>query len=531
MSNKNAHTFPRDEELPELGDDSEDVSFDEDLPHLNVTPSHIHQRQPKMFSERYGKDWPPPPGMIVADKYRVDRLLGAGGMGVIVVAKHEELGQEVAIKFLNPDAMSDPDVITRFKREARALATIQSDHVVRVLDIGALPSGEPFMVMEYLEGTDLARMVKVRGPLGIEETVGYILQACEPLAEAHAAGIVHRDLKPSNLFLARKADGTRIVKVIDFGISKMVSGAALEGELSMTKTQAILGSPLYIAPEQLKSARTVDARADIWAIGVIMYKLLTGHPPFMGDTMAQLCAMVLLEPAPPLTAKRPDAPPGLAQVIQKCLEKDPGARFQSIPELATALLPFAPPGSEMVIPRLQYILSQNGEVPTVPPADPSASGHRLEVGPGLASIGTMEQSSPSQSYPQLPVAALPPRQGMSTLSVALICGIVAAVVSVLVVFAIRGFAKPVPPAPPPEPVVTVPIISTPPPATAATTSASAAAAADSASATTAASADPAGSAKPKPSATASATARPALQGGGTWRPSKDPEHHEFGDRK
>src|SRR5262249_29408438 len=202
-------------------------------------------------------------GDVLAGKYRVERVLGRGGMGVVVQAMHVQLEQRVAIKFLLPQTVSNPDAVTRFAREARAASKIQGEHVARVLDVGTLESGAPFMVMEYLEGQDLSQLLESRGLLHVDEAIDYILQACEALAEAHAAGIVHRDLKPANMYLTKRADGSPIVKVLDFGISKVI--AKDSSDASMTRTSALMGSPVYMSPEQMKATRNVDARADIWA--------------------------------------------------------------------------------------------------------------------------------------------------------------------------------------------------------------------------------------------------------------------------
>ena len=299
--------------------------------------------------------WPPSPGTVLLGKYVVEHVLGRGGMGVVVVAQHRQLHQRVAIKFLHPAAMKNADVVARFAREARVLASIQSEHVVRFLDVGTLERGEPYMIMECLEGTDLSRLVKRRGPLPIEEAVEYILQACEPLAEAHAAGIVHRDLKPSNLYLARRADA-HIIKVIDFGISKLMA-RDVEDEGSLTTTSVVLGSPLYMSPEQLRSSKEIDARVDIWALGVILHKLLTGKTPWMADTLAQLCAAILLQAPPKVTEIRPSVPLALEAVILKCMEKDPDNRYQNVAELAQALSPFsiAPQSSAAVLRTLRLL--------------------------------------------------------------------------------------------------------------------------------------------------------------------------------
>jgi len=197
-------------------------------------------------------------GQMLAGKYRIDRVLGAGGMGVVVAATHVQLDQKVAIKFLLPVALANADVVARFQREARACVKITSEHVARVIDVGTLDTGAPYMVMEYLEGTDLAHRI-VEGQLSVREAVRFVLEACEALAEAHAAGIIHRDLKPANLYLARRADKTSMVKVLDFGISKTISAGGASpsfGGGAMTSTQAVMGSPYYMSPEQLMSAKT-----------------------------------------------------------------------------------------------------------------------------------------------------------------------------------------------------------------------------------------------------------------------------------
>ncbi|MEZ4313007.1 MAG: serine/threonine-protein kinase [Polyangiaceae bacterium] len=248
------------------------------------------------------------PGDILNGKYRVDKVLGAGGMGVVVAATHLHLEEKVAIKFLLPDAAKSKDVVERFKREGKAAVKIKSEHVARVSDVGELDNGAPFMVMEFLQGQDLSEMVETQGALPVAAAIEYVLQACEALAEAHALGIVHRDLKPANLFLSHRADGSPCIKVLDFGISKILSSVSSPG---MTKTTAVMGSPLYMSPEQMKSSKDVDHRTDIWSLGAILYELLSGNPPFIADTMPQLCLMILQDPLPPLHTVRHDIPPQL----------------------------------------------------------------------------------------------------------------------------------------------------------------------------------------------------------------------------
>src|SRR3954454_18638740 len=216
-------------------------------------------------------------GRVLAGKYRIERVLGRGGMGVVVAAHHIHLDEKVAIKFLLPEAVANAEVLGRFVREARAAVRIKSEHVARVSDVGTLEGGEPYMVMEYLEGSDLAEWLLQRGALPVEQAVEFLLQASEAIAEAHALGIVHRDLKPANLFVVRRADGLLSIKVLDFGISKVTDASMAAG--AATSTLALMGSPLYMSPEQMESARTADARSDIWSLGVILYELLTGACP------------------------------------------------------------------------------------------------------------------------------------------------------------------------------------------------------------------------------------------------------------
>ncbi|HTN90959.1 MAG TPA: serine/threonine-protein kinase, partial [Sorangium sp.] len=259
-------------------------------------------------------------GDVLAEKYEVERVLGEGGMGVVVAARHLLLGERVAIKFLLPQARERADLVARFLREGQAAARIRSEHVTRVYDVGTLARGEPYLVMEYLEGTDLKALLRNRGPLPVELACDYLLQACEALAEAHALGIIHRDLKPGNLFLSQRADGSPLIKVIDFGISKMALAAepAARKERDMTESSAMLGSPLYMAPEQMVSSKSVDARADVWSMGAILYQLLTGATPFHGDSVMEIYDRILEGP-PRASALRVDVPERLEWVVQRCL--------------------------------------------------------------------------------------------------------------------------------------------------------------------------------------------------------------------
>jgi serine/threonine-protein kinase len=297
-------------------------------------------------------------GDILAGKYQVERILGSGGMGVVVAARHIHLDERVAIKFLLPEAAKKPTIVARFLREGRAASKIKSEHVARVYDVGTLEAGLPYIVMEYLEGSDLAAIVKQLGPLPVEEAVEHILQACEALAEAHMAGIIHRDLKPGNLFLTTRADGSPAVKVIDFGISKVAE--KLGEELEITGTLEARGSPLFMSPEQMVSTRDVDQRSDIWSLGIALFHLLTGEYPFQAATMPQICGLVLTAEPRRLLPLRPDAPPELEQVVLCCLQKDPKDRFQSVAELAQALCEFAPPHARISADRAARVVGGGG---------------------------------------------------------------------------------------------------------------------------------------------------------------------------
>jgi serine/threonine-protein kinase len=322
---------------------------------------------------------PVQPGQMLADKYRVERVLGTGGMGVVVAARHVELNILVAIKFLLPHVLSHQQAVTRFAREARASVRIKSEHVARVSDVGTLDSGAPYMVMEYLEGTDLASYLRSRRRLSIDRALHFVLQACQAIAEAHAIGIVHRDLKPANLFLTRGADGSDIVKVLDFGISKNIDPDASHGTASMTTAAGALGSPTYMSPEQLTEAGEVDERTDIWALGVILFELLVGAPPFRAENLPKLFLAILHQKTPSPTQARPDLPPALVSTIMRCLEKDRTKRFANIDEFAASLIEVAPARARLSIERIARL--------TVAGGVPSRSSSHMRSGAPVDSTG------------------------------------------------------------------------------------------------------------------------------------------------
>ena len=277
-------------------------------------------------------------GTVIGGKYRVESVLGQGGAGIVVAAVHRELRQHVAIKLLHNDA--DAEHKERFLREARAAVRLHGEHVARVTDVGRLPRGAPYLVMEMLHGEDLGKLVE-RGRLPVAQAVDFVLQACEGLAEAHAHGIVHRDVKPRNLFLARRPNGQSVVKILDFGIAK--AQTVTPGAAKLTLTATVMGTPHYMSPEQARDSREVDARADVWSLGVCLYELLAGMVPFDGPSVAEIFARILTASPMPLTELRSDLPEELWNVVERSLAKDPGDRPHDVAELAAALEPF---GSE-----------------------------------------------------------------------------------------------------------------------------------------------------------------------------------------
>jgi serine/threonine-protein kinase len=317
-------------------------------------------------------------GSIIAGKYLVEETIAEGGIGVVVVAKHLALQQRVAIKYLKPKTLANPTLVERFVREARLAAQLTSEHVVRVYDVGTLPEGGPYMVMEYLVGEDLGHTVQ-NGPLPITRAVDYVLQACDALAEAHALRIVHRDIKPENLFLAQRASATSVLKIIDFGISKVAPKRGDEGYWG-TETGASerFGTPLYMSPEQLRSTSSVDARTDIWSLGVVLHELLAGALPFPGSDLPQVCTSVLTAAPTPITTVRDDTSPELEAVILRCLEKDPTRRYRNVAELAQALVPFGPASAIDRAQQIAEVVRRAGDSVRPPPPASTSSPARAQ---------------------------------------------------------------------------------------------------------------------------------------------------------
>jgi serine/threonine protein kinase len=365
-------------------------------------------------------------GDILADKYRIEGTLGTGGMGVVVAATHLKLGTRVAIKFLRPSVCEAPEAVERFLREARAAARIEGEHVARVTDVATLDSGSPYMVMELLRGSDLAGLLKKERRLEVAAAVEYVLQACEAIAEAHAMGLVHRDLKPSNLFLTRRPDGTPLVKVLDFGISKTLMTARaslLPG--SLTDPSSSIGSPLYMSPEQIRGAARVDHRTDIWSLGVVLHELVAGRPPFVRDSLPALYVAIAEDAAAPLCSVRPDVPEPLETVVLRCLEKDPALRVQSIADLAQALAAVAPKSAQTSIERIVRIANAPSPYATTtdpaPNVDPHGPTEPLSASrssaAGHSAWGATRRSSLQRAVPWVALGGLVAAVGLAAVAI------------------------------------------------------------------------------------------------------------------
>jgi serine/threonine-protein kinase len=345
-------------------------------------------------------DIPVEVGEVLAGKYKVEEVLGVGGMGVVVAARHIQLEQKVALKFLRPEAMQSAEAVERFTREARNAVRLRSEHVAKVTDVGKLDSGAPYMVMEYLEGADLSRVVQATGSIAIDEAVFFVLQACEAIAEAHSLGIIHRDLKPQNLFVTRRVDGKPLIKVLDFGISKSID---TQSGLSLTRTSSIMGSPLYMSPEQMRSSKNVDQRSDIWALGVILYELLTGRVPFEAEAIPELCLKVVQDAPDPPKQLRPEIGEGLSAIVLKCLEKDANHRFSNVAELAAALEPHSAVSARGSSERIASTLNLPSRPPMVSISSFStSSGSNPKIGTGGTAWGTT-QALEAKKRQRLPI--------------------------------------------------------------------------------------------------------------------------------
>ncbi len=333
-------------------------------------------------------------GSVLAGKYRLERLIGVGGMGAVVQAHHQDLGESVAIKFLLPRTLGKSRQAARFFREARAASRLKSAHVARVFDVDRRPDGTPFIVMEYLTGETLAKRLAREGRAPVVELVDEVLEACEAIAEAHSLGMAHRDLKPANLFLARGAGNLVSLKVLDFGILKHL-GSEGEGE-DATTGEAPIGSPPYMSPEQLTRPADVDHRTDIWSLGVCLYEGLAGKTPFAAAGFGELCAQIIQQEPPALAASRPELDPALVALVGRCLKKERAERFGSIRELGREL---APHGSERARRSLAVIEAVSAPAVDVPLASEPEPVERPELDTGTLTAATESPAPRSTATP------------------------------------------------------------------------------------------------------------------------------------
>jgi len=347
-----------------------------------------------------------PPGTVVGGKFVIDTLVGSGAMSLVYRARHSELDEYVALKFLRRGWQDNGEIRARFTREAKAVAKLTSEHAARVLDVARTDDGVPFLVMEYLEGEDLGATLN-RGRVAVRDGVDWTIEACDALAEAHVHGIVHRDVKPENLFLVRR-HGRLQVKLLDFGVSKMALTGAVDSRVDVSKTTSLIGTPLYMAPEQVRTSASSDARSDIWALGAVLYELLAGRPPFLADTLPEVCALILEGGYVPLAALRPDVSEDLSAIVDRCLTKNADQRFQSVADLALALLPFAHPRKHADVERLTRIQRLAGlssaQVASIPP---SPDGSLLPEIPRQSAVPVLEPEPRRAPSPALSSSSAP----------------------------------------------------------------------------------------------------------------------------
>jgi serine/threonine-protein kinase len=337
-------------------------------------------------------------GTILLGRYRIDGVLGRGGMGVVYAAHHTFMDQRVALKLLSSQALTSPDAAQRFLNEARNAAKIPGENACRILDVGLLDTGMPYIAMEYLEGKSLEAIATERRFVEPNDAARWVLEALLAVAHAHARGIIHRDLKPSNLLLAHRDDGSTVVKVLDFGISKSLNPS----QQGLTTTRGFLGSPAYMAPEHIRSPRAVDVRADIWSLGVVLYELTSGSQPYEVEELGELLASILEREPTPLASRRAEIPPDFCDIVHRCLAKNRDWRFQNVAELAAALAPYAGNEGTVLAERVRRALAAGAESkPRASLADNSGSLPAVAAvtGPGVHSQPAAAARSDAANVP------------------------------------------------------------------------------------------------------------------------------------
>jgi serine/threonine protein kinase len=354
----------------------------------------------------------PQPGEVLDGKYRVEQLLGEGGMGAVAKATHMLRRAPVALKFMSPAVLALQGAVERFVNEGVAASQIDSDHVVKVFDVGRMPTGAPYLVMEFLDGCDLSQLLaRMGGRLDVQRTVHFALQILRALQTAHASGIIHRDMKPSNCFVIDKDGEPDFVKLVDFGISKVRSDDATGRQANLTRTNSALGTPLYMSPEQARSPRDVDTRADLYSVGAIMYELLSSRTPYTADSgeYTEILFKIFTTDPEPIQTLRPDLPEGLAATIHRALARDPNQRFSSASEMAEALVPYADDRSGNVIARLRGGRGRSLVPASAFPARMSQPGAatppRPPTGPGMgiaAPANTFPNPNDALAAPRVP---------------------------------------------------------------------------------------------------------------------------------
>ncbi len=354
------------------------------------------------------------PGEVVGGRYRIERIIAEGGMGIIVAAHHLELEERVAIKFLKEEFASKPEIVGRFAREAKAAARIKCEYTPTVFDVGISQERGPYIVMEHLEGEDLELVLETTGRLPFVRAAELIMQAGEAIAVAHANGIIHRDIKPANLFLVKGDQAIPVVKVLDFGVSKTaLTGNVFGGAITLVKTQSLVGSPIYMSPEQIRGKQEVGYTSDVWSLGAVLYELVTGVTAFNGSSITELCASVLESEPEPVTDLVPEVPAGLAETIMRCLDKNAKRRFQSVAELVVALAPYAPKRARISVERAIAVSKSAGllpasfAAPTTLAPPPQSSNHPIAI-PGPAPTPRITEPAPPSDRPA--DAALPSRR-------------------------------------------------------------------------------------------------------------------------